>query len=198
MQRRRFSAIHKQVLVHSYKSCVSLTSSIIELVPKRSAVSCLNDYHPIALTTVIMKHVLKHINNIIPVGLDSHQFACRWNRSTEDPVSTALQSALTNLKHPNSYLRMLFVDFSLDFNTVIPDKLALKLNNLGLSTSLYHRIRDFLSDRPWVVRVGSWTSSTLILNTGTPQGCVLSPTLFTLFTHDCSATHFINSCGVCG
>lgn len=145
-----------------------------------------------------MKHVLKHINNIIPVGLDSHQFACRWNCSTEDAVSTALQSALTNLKHPNSYLRMLFVDFSLDFNTVIPDKLALKLNNLGLSTSLYHRIRDFLSDRPWVVRVGSWTSSTLILNTGTPQGCVLSPTLFTLFTQDCSATHFINSCGVCG
>uniref|UniRef100_A0A8C2DCQ4 Alkylated DNA repair protein AlkB homologue 8 N-terminal domain-containing protein n=1 Tax=Cyprinus carpio TaxID=7962 RepID=A0A8C2DCQ4_CYPCA len=36
------------------------------------------------------------------------------------------------------------------------------------------------------VRVGSNTSSTVTLNTGAPQGCVLSPLLFTLLTHDCT------------
>ncbi|KAI3370576.1 hypothetical protein L3Q82_007145 [Scortum barcoo] len=94
--------------------------------------------------------------------------------------SIALHTALTHLQLPNTYVRMLFVDFSSAFNTVIPDKLILKLHNLGLPSSLCHWIRDFLTNRPQVVRIGDNTSSTLVLNTGTPQGCVLSPALFTL------------------
>ncbi|KAI3352532.1 hypothetical protein L3Q82_005477 [Scortum barcoo] len=146
--------------------------SIIVPVPKKSAVNCLNDYRPVALTLVIMKCferiVLKHIKDIIP-------------------------AALTHLQLPNTYVRMLFVDFSSAFNTVIPDKLVLKLHNLGLPSSLCHWIRDFLTNRPQVVRIGDNTSSRLVLSTGTPQGCVLSPALFTLFTSDCSAIHSTNT-----
>ncbi|KAI3353906.1 hypothetical protein L3Q82_004867 [Scortum barcoo] len=136
--------------------------------------------------------VLKHIKDIIPAGLDQYQFTYRENRSTEDAVSIALHTALTHLQLPNTYVRMLFVDFSSAFNTVIPDKLILKLHNLGLPSSLCHWIRDFLTNRPQVVRIGDNTSSTLVLSTGTPQGCVLSPALFTLFTSDCSAIHSTN------
>ena len=44
-----------------------------------------------------------------------------------------------------------------------------------------------------VVRVGNSTSATLILNTGDPQGCVLSPLLYSLFTRDCMARHNSNT-----
>ena len=38
-----------------------------------------------------------------------------------------------------------------------------------------------------VASVGNNTSATLILNTWAPQGCVLSPILYSLFTQDCMA-----------
>ena len=44
-----------------------------------------------------------------------------------------------------------------------------------------------------MVRVGNNTSATLTLNTGVPQGCVLSRLLYSLFTHDCVATHNSNT-----
>ena len=160
---------NRSLLLASVPLC--LKSSIVVLVPKKSAVTCLNDYRPVALTTVIMKCferlILKYIKDIIPAGLDSHQFAYRGNRSTEDAVSIALHGALTHLEHPNTYVRMLFVDFSSAFNTVIPDKLTLKLHNLGLPASLCYWIGDFLTNRSQVVRIGDRTSSSLILKTGT-------------------------------
>ena len=43
-----------------------------------------------------------------------------------------------------------------------------------------------------MVIVGTNTSATLILDTGAPQGCMLSPLLYSLFTHDCTARHDSN------
>ena len=37
--------------------------------------------------------------------------------------------------------------------------------------------------------MNSIVSSTIIMNTGTPQGCVLSPLLYSPFTNDCVSRH---------
>ncbi len=61
-----------------------------------------------------------------------------------------------------------------------------------LNTSLCNWLLDFLTGRPQAVRVGINTSCTITLNTGAPQGCVLSPLLFTLLTYDCTPSHNSN------
>ncbi len=79
------------------------------------------------------------------------------------------------------------MDYSSAFNTIVPATLVEKLQTLGLNRSLCSWILDFLTGRSQVVRMGNNTSSPLILNTGAPQGCVLSPLLYSLYTHDCTA-----------
>ena len=90
-------------------------------------------------------------------------------------------------------MRLLFVDFSSAFNTILPDKLVQKLGDLGIPYPTCNWIKDFLSNRPQSVRVGSHTSPTLTLSTGSPQGCVLSPLLYSLYTYDFTPVHPRNS-----
>ena len=118
--------------------------------------------------------VMAHINTIIPETLDPLQFAYRPNRSTDDTISIALYTALSHLDKRNTYVRMLFIDDSSGFNTIVPSNFINKLRTLGLNTSLCNWILDFLTSRPQVVRVGNNTSATPIFNTGATQGCVLS------------------------
>ena len=154
-------------------------------VPKNTTGTCLNDYQPVML-------VMAHINTIIPEILDPLQFAYRPNRSTDDAISIALHTALSHLDRRNTYVRMLFIDYSSAFSTIVPSKLITKLRTLGLNTSLCNWILDFLTSQPQVVNVGNNTSATLTLNTGAPQWCVLIPLLYSLFTHDCVTTHDSN------
>jgi hypothetical protein len=51
-----------------------------------------------------------HITSSLP---DTHdQFAYRHVRSTDDAITIALHTALTQLDKRNAYVRMLFIDYS--------------------------------------------------------------------------------------
>ncbi len=187
---------HRANQVYALTSVVPtpFKKSVIIPVPKNSKPSCLNDYRPVALTSTVMKVferlLKKHICSSIPATLDPLQFAYRPNRSTDDAISQVLHSSLTHIDSKNgNYVRLLFIDYSSAFNTIVPTKLAVKLSDLGLNTSLCDWIQDFLTARPQVVKVGQFTSNSITLNIGAPQGCVLSPLLYSLYTHDCVSSH---------
>ncbi len=148
---------------------------------------------------VFERLINNHICSSIPVTLDPLQFAYRPNKCTDDAISHVLHSSLTHIDSKNgNYVRLLFIDYSSAFNTKVPIELAVKLTDVGLNSSLYDWIQDFLTSRPQVVKVGQFTSNSITLNVGAPQGCVLSPLLYSLYTQDCvflSQLHFY--CQIC-
>ncbi len=165
--------------------------STIIPVPKIPKITGLNDYRPVALTYVVMKSfeklVLAYLKDITGPLLDPLQFAYRTNRSVDDTVNLGLHFILQHLDMPGTYVRILFVDFSPAFNTIIPSLLLPKLTQLSVPTSVCQWITSFLTDRQQLVRLGKYTFSTRTISTGAPQGCVLSPLLFSLNTNDCTS-----------
>ncbi len=77
--------------------------------------------------------------------------------------------------------------FSSAFNTIMPDLLSDKLTQPSVPTSICQWITSFLTDRQQLMRPGKLTSRTLTISTGAPQGCVLSPLLFSLYTNYCTS-----------
>ncbi|KAK3510058.1 hypothetical protein QTP70_026788, partial [Hemibagrus guttatus] len=168
------------------------TSAIVP-VPKKTKITGLNDYRPVALTSVVMKSferlVLSYLKDITDPLLDPLQFAYRANRSVDDAVNMALHFILQHLDSPGSYARILFVDFSSAFNTIIPALLRDKLFQLNVPDSMCSWITDFLTDRRQFVRLGTHVSDLQHISTGSPQSCVLSPLLFSLYTNGCTSGH---------
>ena len=74
---------------------------------------------------------MAHINTIIPETLDPLQCAYLPNRSADDAITIALNTALSHLDKWNTYVRILLIDYNSVFNTIVPSKLITKLKDPG-------------------------------------------------------------------
>ena len=169
------------------------TSEIIP-VPKRSPPKCDNDYRPVALTAILMKCFEKVVKNrlqtYVSTYTDPYQFAYACNRCVDDATLALTDYVLEHLDNANTtsrkyYSKILFIDFSSAFNTIQPHIMMKKLGDMKVHLTLVLWIREFLTQRPQYVKYVGAKSDVIHTNTGAPQGCVLSPMLFTLYTSDC-------------
>ena len=64
--------------------------------------------------------------------------------------------------------------------------LLTKVKQLGIRGQLYNYIKNFNEDRTFQVKVGKCFSSVKTQENGTPQGAVISPTLFNIAINDLS------------
>ena len=98
----------------------------------------------------------------------------------------------SHLQSPASSVRLMFFDFSSAFNTIQPHILANKLIQFKLHYSTITWCMKYLVPRPQFVRLDDIVSDVIWTKTGAPQGTVLAPFLFTLYTADCR--HSESSC----
>ena len=105
-------------------------SSIICPVPKKKSPTTLNDYRAVALSSLAMecfvKIVVQHLLTFTSQQLDPFQFAYKSHRGVDDAILTLLHKAFIHFDNAGSFIRVLFIEFSSDFNTIQPHVLAKK------------------------------------------------------------------------
>ena len=111
------------------------------------------------------------------------QFAYRKGLGTCDAhlcVSHTLQSALER----GQEARIVQIDFSAAFDRVNHRGIPYKLCSVGIGGSVLSIFTQFLSDRSQHVMVGGCRSKLVNVVSGVPQGSVLGPLLFLVYTSE--------------
>lgn len=127
---RGVNCIFNLTLQHAAAPTNLNVSTIVPLI-KKSAVTCIN-YHLIPLSLLMKcfeRMILSFIKDIIPADLHAHHYRGCYRHRTS--------FTLSHLQQPNTYIRMLFVDFRSALNTVIPHKLV---NNTPTSVCPPHSV----------------------------------------------------------
>ena len=123
--------------------------------------------------------------------MDPLQFARMARRGVEDACLILVNLIASHLDKSGSYVRVMFMDFSSAFNIIQPHLLIKRLLDLGTDHTLVLWIKQLLCDRPQRVSLSGIRSDELIVNTGVPQGCVLSPVLFSVYTNEVVSTNVL-------
>ena len=153
-------------------------------IPKTGDPTIPSNNRPISLLSVLSKITEKVACTQLTAYLEksallnSSQYAYRPGHSTEDAVLATVERLIANTDrgHISSVTT---IDLSKAFDCVDHDVLLSKLSWYGVTDIDW--FRSYLSGRKQIVRGGQLT---LPLSCGVPQGSILCPILFILFTND--------------
>lgn len=146
-------------------------------------------YHPISLLSSIGKlferlifarlEVFCNENHIV----NDEQFGFRAGHSCAHQVIRVAKYVKKGLSRKKS-VAAVTLDIERAFDTVWHDGLIFKLISLNCPTHLSKIIQSFLQNRTFRVKVGSDLSESFDIVAGVPQGIVLSPILYSIYTSD--------------
>lgn len=147
-----------------------------------------SSYRPISLLPVLSKLleniILQRLKPIINERklIPDHQFGFRQQHSTVEQVNRVYNIAREALEQ-KKYCTAAFLDISQAFDKVWHPGLLYKLK-AQLPPSFYGILCSYLSERHFMVKINNEVTDLYAISSGVPQGSVLGPVLYTLFTAD--------------
>jgi len=165
-------------------------TAIIKPIPKTPNNDSIENFRPISLTCslskiaehFILKEMQSYFENVKPFPVFQHGFLA--NKS----VNTCLLESVddfTRAIDERKNVDVIFYDIAKAFDTIDHIRLFTKLENLGLGESIMSWLKDFISNRNFVVSVNGVTSKkSTPLSKGVPQGSLLGPLMYNIYSRD--------------
>lgn len=159
-------------------------ANITAIFKKGSRKDCGN-YRGISLLSIagkiMARIILNRINDkISPNILPETQCGFRAGRSTMDMVFS-LRQIQEKCTEQNMPMYAVFIDFTKAFDTVSREGLWCVLKKYGVTDKVINLIKALHNGMQAQVAQGSTTSQGFAVTNGVKQGCVLAPTLFSLY-----------------
>ena len=151
----------------------------------------INSYRPISLTSCFAKCLEKFIQNRIVAFLDKHnilsphQSGFRKNHSTKDLILQLTNDIINNF-NKYEYTGAVMFDLEKAFDKVWHQGLLYKLKQINTPTYLLNWIGSFLANRSFYIQYNQEKSHKYAIRAGVPQGCIISPILFSIYISDIS------------
>lgn len=155
-------------------------------------------YRPISLLSNLGKLFEKIIHKrIIEYASDnsivcSEQFGFKKEHSTIHQINR-IKNNITINKNCKKSTGLILLDIEKAFDTVWHHGLIYKLLMGNLPKYLIRLIMDFIENRTFMVSVNNELSSPKTITTGLPQGSVLSPLLYSIYTSDFKAPSYMKT-----
>lgn len=148
-------------------------------------------WRPISLLSTIFKMFERMLLHRIGLTIDDHtpveQGGFRLSRSCTDQVLT-LTTRIESAFQRGRKVGVALVDLTAAYDTVWLPGLLAKIANAIPCLKIFNLLEAMLSNRRFRVHMGEKMSRWKIINDGLPQGSVLAPKLFNLYTADAPAT----------
>ena len=144
------------------------------------------NYRPVSILTSISKILEKSIYVQVDAHCKSHgiiyplQSGFRRNYSTDSCLIQIHDFIRTEIANGN-YVGMMLLDVQKAFDSVNHQMLCKKIELAGIDNTWF---KSYLEGRKQVVSVNDTTSSKMTINCGVPQGSLLGPWCYLLYSND--------------